>query len=1228
MCKKLTIFLLCLLLCAGRLFVTVMAAEEAAPAGFNTAEETAGPDDVFAASSGTCGDNLTWSLLDYTLTIRGSGRMYDFTAAHSDTTAPWYTRSGIDNLIIEYGTTYIGNCAFGWCMSIQDVSFPSTLTGIGESAFTYCHGLDQIILPDSVTSMGEYAFYAARGLRSVRLSERLSSIPYRAFGECTDLQKVYLDDYTTRIGEEAFNNCTALTDVYYSGSQSQWNSIGFGANNSCLQNATIHYNYSPRHQITFNANGGSVSTSGKEVMEGEPYGTLPTPSRTGYTFNGWYTSSEGGSRVTEDTTVTISGNQTLYAHWTPISYTLSYNSYGGDVTPQSQTGYSLTISSTVPAMFGYDFQGWNTFSQASYATYFPGGTITLNANTTLYAIWKASDTISSGSLPSNKTVNMNVVDADRYLKFSPRETGNYTFYSSGSFDTVGTLFSSNQTQLAANDDGGTDRNFKITYTLAAGSTYYLRVAMYSSTAAPGNIEITVENYRYTITFNANGGSVGTGSKEVLNGAVYGTLPVPERRNYRFDGWYTESASGYRIYETTTVDLTDHQTLYAHWTYVPSSYTVTFNPNGGTVNVPSKVVVNDAAYGELPVPVRSNYSFEGWYTSQSGGSRVQETTLVNLMGDQTLYAHWKQLVQFVELLTETYSFDNSMSSFGYTSRGPGSTYPITYEPAFTCIYGDSVAGKSKYRQAIQKPWGGNCCGMASSAALFKTVNDPPLSGFGRNTVSALTAGDSNGSITIKTFVEAMQVAQYAETFARIYNNNMLYNQSVISGSTGMNSVYNAVESALNQGRGTIIAIGKEGTGAHALLANRIEQVSSSEIRLHVYDCNSPGTDRYMTLSVNSQGTKNGWTYDMGGWGVWGTGTGCGSCYISYIPLTTIEYIWNNRGHLFDNKDMLSFNNDNLSIVDFNGDEAARIVDGHLVTSRSDIFEVPEISLTGTESKCIFLPTDFYTINSVDGSGLELTMVHRDLGAVVSTSATSVSLAVDNNSMENTVIVENATAQDTFSISLESTVASAKYGSVVVVGTGRGESITVSGNNDDLTIANCNFDSLQINGVEHASHVITAYAGTGGTITPSGDTQVTAMESQTYTIMPAEDYVVESVRIDGIDIGPVSEYTFENVMKDHSITAFFRKKYQIYSARFDKTAGNATVSLDNEASCRAVCAIYSGTGQMIAVRVQYIAAGCRSVDFSFNGVDISSGGTMKIMLLDSRWRALCPAYQRYI
>ena len=142
---------------------------------------------------------------------------------------------------------------------------------------------------------------------------------------------------------------------------------------------------------------------------------------------------------------------------------------------------------------------------------------------------------------------------------------------------------------------------------------------------------------YTVTFNANGGSVSPNSKTVTYNSTYGTLPTPTRTGYTFNGWYTSSSGGTKISSSSKVTITSNQTLYAHWTI--NSYTVTFNANGGSVS-PSSTKANYNTNITLPTPTRANYKFDGWYTSSSGGTRVGGGgNSYKVTGNTTLYAHW-------------------------------------------------------------------------------------------------------------------------------------------------------------------------------------------------------------------------------------------------------------------------------------------------------------------------------------------------------------------------------------------------------------------------------------------------------------------------------------------------------------------------------------------------------------------------------------------------------------
>ena len=120
-----------------------------------------------------------------------------------------------------------------------------------------------------------------------------------------------------------------------------------------------------KYKVSFNKNGGNGTTNDIEVLCGGVYGQLPTPTRTGYTFNGWYTAATGGSKVTATTTVTETTAHTLHAHWTANTYTVTYNKNSGTITNESKyTSYTYGTGLTLPTptRTGYTFGGWYTSS--------------------------------------------------------------------------------------------------------------------------------------------------------------------------------------------------------------------------------------------------------------------------------------------------------------------------------------------------------------------------------------------------------------------------------------------------------------------------------------------------------------------------------------------------------------------------------------------------------------------------------------------------------------------------------------------------------------------------------------------------------------------------------------------------------------------------------------------------------------------------------------------------
>ena len=237
--------------------------------------------------------------------------------------------------------------------------------------------------------------------------------------------------------------------------------------------------------------------------------------------------------VVSSIVLTVTTNET--------DYTLSYNANGGSGAPSSQTGtgvgsYTFPISNTKPTRSGYTFLGWSLSSTATAASYQPGGSITLTASDILYAVWKTNTyTVSynangGSGAPSNQTKTHGVILTLSNTK--PTRTG-HTF-----------------TAWNTEPDGsGTG------YEPGSSYGYNASVTLYA--------QWTVNTY--VVTFDAQGGSVTPASKSVTYGQPYGSLPVPVRAGYRFDGWFTVATGGTQVTAETVVTVTAAQTLYAHWT---------------------------------------------------------------------------------------------------------------------------------------------------------------------------------------------------------------------------------------------------------------------------------------------------------------------------------------------------------------------------------------------------------------------------------------------------------------------------------------------------------------------------------------------------------------------------------------------------------------------------------------------------------------------------------------
>lgn len=477
--------------------------------------------------------------------------------------------------------------------------------------------------------------------------------------------------------------------------------------------------------VIFDANGGSVSTGSKKINVGEPYGDLPTPTRTGYTFNGWFAAKGDSIQIKKDTKVTWEYNHTVYAHWTANSYTVSFNANGGSV-----SGGSITVKYgskygdlPVPTNGDKAFAGWYTAASGgtnitSSSTYNTAG------NQTLYAHW-ASDAVTVTLNANGGSVSSSTIAAKKGGSYgtlpTPTRTGYkfdgwFTAASGGSKVDGGTKISATTlyahwtvitVTVTLDANGGSVSSNKLT--VAYDGSYSLPtptrsghnfVGWYTSASGGAKVENgakmtktenhtlyaqwSVNTVKVTVSFNGNGGSVSSSSATVTVGSTYGTLPTASRSGYSFTGWYTAASGGTKIEAGTKVSNSSNHTLYAQWK--AASVTVTYNANGGSVSPASAAVTYGGTYPTLPTPTRSGYTFNGWYTAESGGTKITSGSKVNTASNHTIYAQWtKILVESdwvlksdvpagAQIVKEKWKYDEKVTT--YTEYGAWSEWSDT------------------------------------------------------------------------------------------------------------------------------------------------------------------------------------------------------------------------------------------------------------------------------------------------------------------------------------------------------------------------------------------------------------------------------------------------------------------------------------------------------------------------------------------------------------------------
>ena len=550
-------------------------------------------------------------------------------------------------LTIPSGVTSIASYAFEKCTGIEAVSIPSTVKRIEDGTFNSCTKLSKVSLPSGLEYIGKYAFGSNAALKSIEIPSTVSEIGKSAFYQSGLTSVRFSNTNLLTIGGEAFYVSSGqMTDIYAHGKVQLLDTYNFlGATNGTIHLSTgtiggssftdrynVWYNYGFRHfdpdyrTITFDSQGGSTAPPQQKVEPTAKISEPSAPTKSGYSFGGWYTSASGGSAWNFSTAP--SASMTLYARWN-ANYSIIFNgngNTGGSMSNQSMTyGTAKNLTSNGFTKTGHTFAGWA--ESATGAVKYANGasakdlTSTPNGTVTLYAKWT----------PITYQVTFNANNGDGTMQAQTITYGTSTPLSHFTFTRLGYTFAGWAESATATKAQYTDQQSVLNLRDTQGAT----VALYA----------VWEPNSYQVVFHANyPGNANTTTQDFKYNETNRKLNMNPftRTGWTFEKWTTNedgSGTSYANQAAVTTPLATQGSyhLYAQWTR--NNYDVTFNSNGGSY-VDSQSVGYGNPIPEPQAPKLEGYTFDGWYADAAfGGSPWNFTTGIMPEGGLTLYAKW-------------------------------------------------------------------------------------------------------------------------------------------------------------------------------------------------------------------------------------------------------------------------------------------------------------------------------------------------------------------------------------------------------------------------------------------------------------------------------------------------------------------------------------------------------------------------------------------------------------
>ena len=340
----------------------------------------------------------------------------------------------------------VAQAMFTGCTGLYDVVLSAGTTRIASQAFYGCTALTKVSLAGTVAEIGEFAFENCTSLESLNLGDKLQTIGSFAFYGCSGLQEIDLPPGTRNIGTCAFASCGALSSVSIPDQLMDDKGRWKFDENSVFLNCAADFSIQPYHvkKVTFDPQGGTTTEPTRYLRMDDLLGPLPSATRTGYVFLGWYSAPADMEGVKADkTTPVIVDELTFYARWIAdedvyVSVSVAADSVGlGTVSggnKEVKAGTTLTLKAR--ANSGAVFVGWyigdkRVSTSASYSYTVLDGAVSIVAkfkSTALGAVKFASpaeDHLSDIDVPLEDALELNeyvdldvTADSGSYCKLS------------------------------------------------------------------------------------------------------------------------------------------------------------------------------------------------------------------------------------------------------------------------------------------------------------------------------------------------------------------------------------------------------------------------------------------------------------------------------------------------------------------------------------------------------------------------------------------------------------------------------------------------------------------------------------------------------------------------------------------------------------------------------------------------------------------------------------------